>query len=108
MVDPLGFVFLQCVVAFAGLVLLLIKRQTAYLGFTCLFAFAVSSASLSAFFYGRLYGLSEAWITPFHEQVFAYSGWMCITMVAAMWLAWWPSKRREAGKTNGEMDQQDI
>ncbi|HEY2827081.1 MAG TPA: hypothetical protein VGJ04_05720 [Pirellulales bacterium] len=95
MAGSLGFTFLQCWVGAVALIALLLWRQTAYMGITCLFAFAVSSASLSAFFFGRLCGLSEAWITPFHEQVFIYSGWMCWAMVAAMWLAWWPSKRKK-------------
>jgi hypothetical protein len=60
------------------------------MGITCLFALQVCSASLSGFFFGRLYGLPEAWITPAHEQVLIYSGWMCIAIIAAMWLAWWP------------------
>jgi hypothetical protein len=100
MVDPLHFVFLQCLVAGAGLVLLLFWKQTAYLGITCLFAFQVSSASLSAFFFGRLFGMREAWITEYHEQVLIYSGWMILAIVAGMWLAWWPSmkKRQENGR----------
>ena len=65
------------------------------MGITCLFAFSVSSASLSAFFFGRLFGLREDWITPEQERVFVYSGWACIAMVAATWLAWKPSQRRD-------------
>lgn len=92
MPHSLTFVFIQCLVAIAGFVTLLFRRQTAFMGITCLFAFSVSSASLSAFFFGRLFGLREDWITPEQETVFAYSGWACLVMVAAMWLAWWPSR----------------
>lgn len=63
------------------------------MGITCLFAFHVSSASLSAFFFGRLFGLREQWITPEHEKVFSYSGWAVLVIVAAMWVAWLPSKK---------------
>jgi len=95
MSDSLDFVFLQCLVAAAGLVLLLFWRQTALMGITCLFAFSVSSASLSGFFFGRLFGLREEWITAEHEKVFAYSGWACLAIVAAMWLAWLPGKNKK-------------
>jgi hypothetical protein len=93
MSDALDFVFLQCLVATAGITILLFRRQTAYLGITCLFAFQVFSSSLSGFFFGRLFGLREQWITAYHESVLTYSGWACLAAVAAMWLAWWPSKR---------------
>ena len=92
MANSLSFVFLQCLVATAGLALLLFRKQTAYLGITCLFAFQVSSASLSGFFFGRLFGLREQWITSYHEQVLIYSGWMVLAIVAGMWVGWWPSK----------------
>jgi hypothetical protein len=95
MSDSLSFVFVQCLVAIAALTLLLVRRQTAFMGITCLFAFSVGSASLSAFFFGRLFGLREQWITPEHEKVFIYSGWACLAMVAAMWLAWWPFNDEE-------------
>src|ERR1700722_6331363 len=99
MSDSLDFVFLQCLVAAAGMVLLLIRRQTAFMGITCLFAFWVAAASLSAFFFGRLFGLREQWITAEHEKVFDYSGWACLAIVAAMWLAWRPGKdETQSGK----------
>jgi len=84
----LTIVFVQCAIGLAGLIFLLFKKQTAFMGITVLFAFNVSSASLSAFFFGRLFGLREDWITPEQEQVFVYSGWACLAMLAAMWLAW--------------------
>lgn len=68
------------------------------MGVTCLFAFQVTSASLSSFFFGRLFGLREQWITAEHEKVFSYSGWALIAIVAAMWLAWGPSKKRHFKK----------
>ncbi len=94
MSDSLHFVFFQCWLAAAGLIALLFWKQTAYLGITCLFFFNVTSASLSAFFWGRLFRLREQWITEHHEDVLKYSGWMVLAMVAAMWLAWWPSRRK--------------
>ena len=96
MSGSLNLVFLQCLVALAGFIYLLIKRGTALMGITCLFAFSVSSASLSGFFFGRLFGLRENWITPEHEKVFVYSGWAALAIVAAMWLAWKPSKKEIA------------
>jgi len=93
MSDSLDLVFLQCLIAAAGLIFLLLHLQTPFLGITCLFALNVSSASLSAFFWGRVFGLKEQWITAEHERVFLYSGWMILAIVAAMWLAWWPFKR---------------
>lgn len=99
MSDSLDFVFLQCLVAAAGLILLLIRRQTAFMGVTCLFAFSVSSASLAAFFFGRLFGLREEWITSEHEKVFDYSGWACLAIVVAMWLAWRPGKDEDGSKS---------
>jgi hypothetical protein len=94
----LNLVFLQCLLAFAGLVALLFYKQTAYLGITCLFAFNVSSASLSAFFFGRLFGLREQWITDHHEEVLVYSGWMILALVAGMWLAWFPKRKKKSDK----------
>lgn len=91
MPSSLSLVFVQCLIAFAGIIFLLIKRGTAFMGITCLFAFSVSSASLAGFFFGRLFGLREDWITPEQEQVFVYSGWACLSVVAAMWLAWRPT-----------------
>jgi hypothetical protein len=88
MADPLDFVFLQCWVGAAGVTLLLFRKQTVYLGVTLLFVFQVTSASLSAFFLGRLFGLREQWIDQYHEQVLIYSGWMWLAMVGAMWMAW--------------------
>jgi len=102
MSDSLDFVFLQCLVAAAGLVLLLIRRQTAFMGITCLFAFSVASASLAAFFFGRFFGLREEWITAEHEKVFDYSGWACLAIVAAMWLAWRP--RKDEDGSNSKLD----
>ena len=96
MFDSLSIVFLQCLIALAGLIFLLFKKQTAYMGITLLFAFNVSTASLSAFFFGRLFGLREDWITPEHEKVFVYSGWAFLAMVAAVGLAWRPSKDQGA------------
>ena len=93
MFDSLTVVFLQCLLALGALIFLLFKRQTAFMGITCLFAFSVSSASLSAFFFGRLFGLREDWITPEQEKVFAYSGWACLAMIAAIWLAWGKRKK---------------
>src|SRR5690349_18721618 len=92
--DSLAFVFVQCLLALAGFVFLLVKRGTAFMGITCLFAFSVSSASLSAFFFGRVFGLREDWITPEQEQVFVYSGWACLAMLAAIALAWRPRKSK--------------
>jgi hypothetical protein len=82
------------------LIALLVWRQTAFMGVTCLFAFQVASASLSSFFFGRLFGLREQWITPEHEKVFTYSGWAVLAIVAAMWLAWGPSKKKRPFNTN--------
>jgi len=96
--DSLSFAFLLCLLAAAGLVILLFRQQTAYMGVTCLFAFQVSSASLSAFSFGRVFGLREQWITPDHESVFLYSGWACLAIVGAMWLAWLHSKNHHANK----------
>lgn len=96
MPDSLSLVFVQCLLTFAALVFLLIKRGTAFMGITCLFAFSVSSASLSGFFFGRIFGLREDWITPEQEKVFVYSGWACLAMIAAMWLAWKPSEEETA------------
>ena len=95
MPNPLTLVFFQCLLAAAGFVIVLLKRGTAFMGITCLFAFSVSSASLSGFFFGRLFGLREDWITPEQEKVFVYSGWACLAMVAAMWLAWRPTNRKD-------------
>jgi hypothetical protein len=94
--DSLDLVFLQCWVGLIGLIAVLWWRQTAFMGVTCLFAFQVSSAGLSSFFFGRLFGLREQWITAEHEKVFSYSGWALIAIVAAMWLAWLPSKKDRA------------
>jgi hypothetical protein len=102
MPGSLTFVFIQCLLTVAAFVFLLIKRGTAFMGITCLFAFSVSSASLSGFFFGRLFGLREDWITPEQEQVFVYSGWACLAMMAAMWLAWRPWKKQGSDK-NAEL-----
>src|ERR1700719_3404129 len=105
MSDPtLDLVFLQCLIAAAAFVFLLFRKQTAYLGITCLFVLNVASASLGAFFFGRLFGLREQWITVEHEKVFAYSGWMVLAAVAAMWAAWlWlPSKEQRVAASNGQ------
>src|SRR5438309_5026884 len=93
MSDSLDLVFLQCLIAATGLIFLLLRLQTAFLGITCLFALNVSTASLSGFFWGRVFGLKEQWITAEHERVFLYSGCMILAIVAALWLAWWPFKR---------------
>jgi hypothetical protein len=100
MSDSLGLVFVQCLLAITGVIALLLRRQTAYLGITCLFAFSVFSASLSAFFFGRIFGLGEQWITAYHERVLTYSGWAFIAAAAAMWLGWWPSKRERRNFQN--------
>jgi hypothetical protein len=92
----LTLVFVQCLLALGAFIFLLIKRGTAFMGITCLFAFSVSSSSLSGFFFGRIFGLREDWISPEQEQVFAYSGWACLAMVAAMWLAWRPRKNENS------------
>ena len=96
--DDLTLVFVQCLIVGAALVALLFYKQTAFLGITCLFAFNVISASLSGFFFGRLFGLREQWITVHHEEVLVYSGWMAISMVGAMWLAWLPKRRQKETK----------
>jgi len=108
MSNSLDFVFFQCLVAAAGLVFLLVRKQTAYIGISLLFIFSVASASLSAFVFGRLFGLREQWITTYHEQVFAYSGWMLLGMVAAMWLAWLPRKRRAAPVNPGKIREESF
>ena len=102
--STLDFVFLQCLIAAAAFVFLLFRKQTAYLGITCLFVLNVASASLGAFFFGRLFGLREQWISAEHETVFAYSGWMILAAVAAMWAAWsWlPSKEQRTEARNGQ------
>jgi hypothetical protein len=104
--STLDFVFLQCIIAAIAIGALLVRRQTAYLGITCLFAFNVSTASLAAFFFGRLFGLREQWITAEHERVFTYSGWMVLAMAAAMWVAWLPP-RKKRNLDNEQSDQDE-
>jgi len=108
MSDPLSFVFLQCLIAGVGVVLLLFRQQTAHLGITCLFCFQLSSASLSAFFFGRLCRLPEGWITTEVEKVLIYSGWMVLAMVAAMWLAWLPKGRIRKNRSLESTPEREI
>ena len=71
------------------------------MGITLLFAFNVSTASLAAFFFGRVFGLREDWITPEQEKVFVYSGWACLAMLAAVGLAW--RTRKSKSENNREL-----
>lgn len=88
------FLLLQIGFGVGLLVLLLIRNQTVLMGWTLLFIFNTTSASLAAFVFGRLFGLEEGWITSSHLEVFRYSAWAFLAAVLGAWLAWRPLRRR--------------
>ena len=76
----------------AALVVLymLVRMQSGLMGLTYLILFSISSASLSGFLWGRLCGLSEAWISPPRYYVFGYSSLGVLGFVLGMAVAWHP------------------
>lgn len=85
------------VASFGLSIVLLLRTGTTLMGWTWLFVFNTASASVAAFVFGRAAGLEEAWITPNHADVFEYSAWAILAMVAAVWMAWRPLIQRRKG-----------
>lgn len=96
MPDSALFLLVQIAAGVAFLVLLLLRNQTVLMGWTLLFLFNTTSASLAAFVFGRLFSLDEGWITSSHLEVFQYSAWAFLFAGLGVWLAWRPLRRRGA------------
>ncbi len=77
-------------VALAVLIRTLIRVQSALTGLTLLVLFSISAASLAGFLWGRLWGLSEYWISPARYYVFGYSSLGVLGFVVGIAVAWHP------------------
>jgi hypothetical protein len=87
-------------VALSYLAWVLIRCQSALLGFTVYNVFLVGSASLSGLLFAVLTGRSTAWVTNAHLDVFNYSAIGLLAMGTGILLGWRPmASGREIGRS---------
>jgi hypothetical protein len=76
-------------IAFAAMAVIVVRNKTVLLGMTIALMFQIGSAGLSAFVYGRIFGLSEYWVSADRLHVFRYCAYGVIAMTCGVALMWW-------------------